>query len=378
MGFTFDIELDTPQPFIVDLELEDYNTQTLNGAIVLHLERPEKFKVATVAIHGHIGIALNVDTPRHSIVHEPLIQSTVDLVAANDTDGHGIIKFDAAGTQYLPFRIDIPRSGELPPTLINKLDTHYIDWKYEIHATLQRDHIFSTTRVFKHDLILRRSLDPREEDTQALITASTDMPKQFKSKLSVPSRIGLGQNQLVATVEMKARHKSYMIREIDCAVVQTEDINYFTRRGHPSVENAHVPGVPCKVNASRLVSAIKKIPNEENDLDFGRHKPIELNVHLDNHQLIPTEHGLDWLDISHTLRFTVHFMDVNLPAIITELPLFVAHEEIQPDPTTGITQEVNEKASVLSTKARLMNSLKIIGAENHVLNSQGEATPEAA
>lgn len=187
-----------------------------------------------------VGIALNIDTPKHSIVHEPLIQSTVDLVAANDTDGHGIIKFDAAGTQYLPFRIDIPRSGELPPTLINKLDTHYIDWKYEIHATLQRDHIFSTTKVIKHDLILRRSLDPREENTQALITASTDMPKQFKSKLSAPSRIGLGQDQLVATVEMKARHKSFMIKEIDCAVVQTEDINYFTRRGHPSVENAYV------------------------------------------------------------------------------------------------------------------------------------------
>ncbi|KAF9571703.1 hypothetical protein EC968_000301 [Mortierella alpina] len=378
MGFTFDIELDTPQPLVVDLELEDYNTQTLNGAIVLHLEKPERFKVATIAIHGHIGIALNVDTPKHSIVHEPLIQSTVDLVAANDTDGHGIIKFDAAGTQYLPFRIDIPRSGELPPTLINKLDTHYIDWKYEIHATLQRDHIFSTTKVIKHDLILRRSLDPREESTQALITASTDMPKQFKSKLSAPSRIGLGQNQLVATVEMKARHKSYMIKEIDCAVVQTEDINYFTRRGHPSVENAHVPGVPCKVNASRLVSAIKKIPNEENDLDFGRHKPIELNVRLDNHQLIPTERGLGWLDISHTLRFTVHFMDVNLPSIVTELPLFVAHEEIQSDSVVSLTRQVDEKSSMLSTKARLMNSLKINGAESPVLDSQREVTPEAA
>lgn len=61
MGFTFDIELDTAQPFIVDLELEEYNTQTLNGAIVLHLERPEKFKVATVAIHGNskTGIMLS-------------------------------------------------------------------------------------------------------------------------------------------------------------------------------------------------------------------------------------------------------------------------------------------------------------------------------
>ncbi|KAG0215813.1 hypothetical protein BGX28_008124 [Mortierella sp. GBA30] len=373
MGFAFDIELDTKQPFIVDLELEDYHTQTLTGAIILQLEQPEKFKVATVTIHGHVGVALNVDTSKPTIVHEPLIQSTVDLIAANDTEGHGTIKFDNAGTQYLPFRVDIPRSGDLPPTLINKLDTHYIDWKYEIHATLQRDFIFSSTRVVKHDLILRRAITPTGENAAVTMTASTDMPKQFRSKLTAPSRIVLGQDQLTASIEMKARHKSYMIKEIDCAIVQTEDINYFTRRGHPSVDNAHVPGVPCTVNASRLVSAIKKIPNDDNDIDFGRRKPIEMKVRLDNFQLIPTERGLDWLEISHTLRFTVHFMDVNLPPVITELPLFVGHEEVPFEETIALSE-----APKTTTSKRLMQALHIPGTEHHISNSQLEATPESA
>jgi hypothetical protein len=52
-GFTYDIELNTEQPFIVELDLNESNYQTLSGAIALKLDRSESFKVATIAIHGH-------------------------------------------------------------------------------------------------------------------------------------------------------------------------------------------------------------------------------------------------------------------------------------------------------------------------------------
>lgn len=53
MGYSFDIELDTEHPFIVELEMEEYNTQTISGAIALKLDRAEQFKVATISVHGH-------------------------------------------------------------------------------------------------------------------------------------------------------------------------------------------------------------------------------------------------------------------------------------------------------------------------------------
>ncbi|KAG0016068.1 hypothetical protein BGZ81_011411 [Podila clonocystis] len=325
MGYTFEVELDTAQPFIVDLEVEEYNTQVLSGNIILHLEKPESFKIATVAVTGHVGVMLNIGTPDAGVVHERLVNTTSDLVAANDTNGNGLIDFDA-GTQYLPFRIDIPRSGDLPPTLLNKLDTPYIDWKYEIQVTLRRGSLFSTTKVFKHDLTLRRLHTP--SPSTKTLTSSTDVHGRYRSKLTADGVISLGQDMLQASVELKARHKEYMIKEIDCAIVQTEDINFKTKRGHPSVDNAHVPGAPCKINASRLVSNFKKVRNEENSLDFGRKKPIEMDLRIDNFQLIPTEHMLDWLQISHVLRYTIHFMDVQLEPIVTELPLFVGHEDL--------------------------------------------------
>ncbi|KAG0252390.1 hypothetical protein BG011_007007 [Mortierella polycephala] len=368
MRYTFNVELNTDQPFVVDLHPEDYQTQVLSGAIAINLGRPEKFKAATIAIHGHVGIALNIDSAKPSIVYEPLMQSTVDLVAANDMDGSGVIRFEDDGIQYLPFRIDIPRPGNLPSTLINKLDTHYIDWKYEIHATLQRDSIFSLKRVVKHDLIFRRPIPPKDEDAPDH-TVSTDMPKQFKSKLTVPKYVSLGQDSLAATVKLKARDKSYMIKEIDCAVVQTEDIDYFTKRSHPSVEDAEFPGVPCKVNASRLVSVIKKIPNDDFDLEFGHSKPIEMDVRLDNMQLIPTERGLDWLEISHVFRFTIYFMDVNLQPLITELPLIVGHEEVSVEPMAAMKAQTEE--------TRMIDSLKISDTEDHIAHSRSP-TPELA
>jgi len=110
----------------------------------------------------------------------------------------------------------------------------------------------------------------------------------------------------------------------------------------------HEPGVLCTVNASRLVSSIKKISNDENDMDFGRHKPLELDLHLDNFQLIPTERGLSWLDISHVLRFTIHFMDVNLESIITEMPLFVDHE---PTPSSIAEAEAVAAAEAAASTA---------------------------
>ncbi|KAG0006887.1 hypothetical protein BGZ65_002295 [Modicella reniformis] len=365
MGFTFDIELDTEQLFIVELDMAEYNTQTISGAIALKLDRAETFKIATVAIHGHIGAMLNIDTPHQAIIREPLISSSMDLIAANDTQGTGTIQLDA-GEQYIPFRIDIPRSGELPPTLINKLDTPYIDWKYEIHATMRRDYFFSSTRVVKHDLILRRPIAPTSEESD--LTTSMDRPGQYRSKLTAPGRIVLGQDRLQAKAELKARSKEFLIKEVDCALVQIEEIDYETKRGHP-VENAHVPGAHCTVNSSRLVSSMVVVQNEEGDMDFGRFTPIEFDIRLDNDQLIPTEHGLGWLNISHVFRYTVHFMDENQPALITEVPLFVGNEVI----SKACCASVNGHTSI---GARLMHALKIEGAEDHHCHDDKESTPE--
>ncbi|KAG0203361.1 hypothetical protein BGX28_004359 [Mortierella sp. GBA30] len=363
MGYSFDIELDTDQPFIVELDMADHHTQTLSGAIALKLDRADSFKVATIAIHGHIGAVLNIDTPDQAIIRESLIESSVDLIAANDTEGRGTIHMEA-GQQYIPFRIDIPRSGELPPTLINKLDTPYIDWKYEIHATLRRDYFFSSTRVVKHDLILRRPIPPTSD---SVLTASMDRPGQYRSKLTAPGRIVLGQDRLHATAELKARSKEFMIKEVDCALVQIEDIEYLTKRGHP-VENAHAPGAVCKINASRLVSSMVVIPNEESDMDFGRNHPIEFDLRIDNDQLIPTEQGLGWFNVSHILRYTLHFMDVNQPALTTELPMFVGNEVISKECCAAIKPA--------ASSARLLDSLRIEGTEDHHLHHEKESTPE--
>ncbi|KAF9916931.1 hypothetical protein BX616_002416 [Lobosporangium transversale] len=400
MGFTFDIILNTEQPFIVELDTKS-QLQTLTGDIVLQLDSPEKFKVAKVDIHGHIGVALNIDT-KPVIVHERLVGSTFDLIAANDTEGHGTIRVPESGTQYLPFRIDLPHPDVLPPTLINKLDTHYIDWKYEIHATLQRDSIFSSTRIVKHDLILRRPIPTtvgasEDQSSTPLLTASTDLPKQFRCKVTIPSRISLNQEKLRATVDMKARHKSFMIKEIDIAVVQTEDINYTTKRGHPNVENAQEPGASCTVKGSRLVSSIKKVENEDFDLDFGRKKPLELDIRLDNFQLIPSEHSLDWLNISHIVRFTVYFMDVNLPPNTLEMPLIVDHEGVSAETITSLKSGAEARAATeagaeaeaagvtttvknKSVTRRLIDSLDIFGSRSGSgsdSHSDRESTPEA-
>ncbi|KAF9927525.1 hypothetical protein FBU30_003117 [Linnemannia zychae] len=370
MGFEFDIELNTEQPFILDIKNDSHHTQTVDGAIVLRLDRPEHFKIATISIHGQLGLAFP-DSPKTPIVYERLIEVSSDLVAANDADGKGRIEFHSAGTHRLPFRLDLPRARELPPTLINRLDTHDIDWKYEIHATLKRDFMLSTTRVVKHELILRRHVVSRTE-TPLFYTPSVDIPKKFRCKATIPSRISMGQDKITVSVEMKARDKQYMVREIDCAVVQSEEINYTTKQAHPSVESAHEPGVPFKINSSRLVSAHKKISNDDNDMDFGRHEPIEMDIHLDNFQLIPTELGHSWLDITQMLRFTVHFMDVSLQPIVKEVPLHVDHEEFSAEKIADL-----KEAQHTNTAARLVEALKIEGAEDHIHHSMVNATPES-
>lgn len=53
LNFDFDIELDTEQPFIVELDMRKNHIQTLSGAITLKSDRAEVFKVAEIAIHGH-------------------------------------------------------------------------------------------------------------------------------------------------------------------------------------------------------------------------------------------------------------------------------------------------------------------------------------
>ncbi|KAF9198107.1 hypothetical protein BGZ49_001179 [Haplosporangium sp. Z 27] len=238
--YSFDIELDTVQPFVVDLDLSGNSTQTISGAIVLKLAKPESFRVAEIAIHGHVGLVLNSDTEDPAVVHETLIENTTDLIAANDTEGDGVLHFDE-GTQYIPFRIDLIRPNNLAPSLINRLDTEFIDWKYEIHATLRRNSFFSVTRVVKHDLILRRLIEPTTTTTsiENELVSAIDLEGEYRSKLTCPSgRIVLGQDRLQVQLELEARSKEFAIKEVDCAVVQTEEVDYLTKDAHPSVKNA--------------------------------------------------------------------------------------------------------------------------------------------
>ncbi|KAF9112132.1 hypothetical protein BGX27_003945 [Mortierella sp. AM989] len=362
-GYSFDVELDTEQPFIVELDTSGSDCQTLSGAIVLTLSRAESFKLATIAIHGHVGAMLNVETSSQEVVHETLISSSVDLIAANDTGGRGVIHFEE-GKQFIPFRIDLPNPGELPPTLINKLDTPYIDWKYEIHATLCRDYFFSSTRIVKNDLILRRPIPPT---CDSILTTSSDRSGQYRSKLTTPGRIVLGQDQLKAKAELKARTKEFMIREVDCAIVQLEEVDFVTKKAHP-VQNAQTPGAHCTISSSRIVSNIVLVPNDESDMDFGRFTPIDLDMRIDNDQLIPTERGLGWINISHVIRYTVRFMDVDQPDLTTELPLFVGNE--------AISKEHRAVVKPQPSSARLINDLKIEGTEDHHIHDQKESTPE--
>jgi hypothetical protein len=53
MGFTFDIELDTAEPFQVQLDLSQKRAQTLSGAIAFQLDAPETFKLAEISIVGN-------------------------------------------------------------------------------------------------------------------------------------------------------------------------------------------------------------------------------------------------------------------------------------------------------------------------------------
>ncbi|KAG0245281.1 hypothetical protein BGW41_002750 [Actinomortierella wolfii] len=325
MGYTFDVEIhDTKAPMVVDLELDPYTTQTLTGCIVFDMDKATTFSVAKVSIIGQVGVVINAGTSDQAIAHESLLdahQAEVDLIAANDTNGDGKITLEA-GRQYLPFRIDIRRAGSLPPTLVNKLDTPYIDWRYHLVVSVKRDWIFSTTSTIKRELIMRRQITPiRRCD---FISASTDRPKKFRSRFTIPSTILLGQDSLTARVELKARDKGYLIREVDCSIIQVENIAYETRRGHP-IKNAGTPGYKCKIEASRIVSPLRSIVNEKNDMDFGRDAPLVFTLPIDNLTLLPTERGLGWLDISHKVEFKVHFMDVNLPPVKAEMPLFVGH-----------------------------------------------------
>ncbi|KAF9979324.1 hypothetical protein BGZ73_000018 [Actinomortierella ambigua] len=329
MGYTFDIEIhDTKAPLVVDLDLDPYKTQTLTGCIAFDLDKAMSFSVAKVSIIGQVGVVINPGTPDQDIAHESLLdahQAEVDLVAANDTNGDGKIAMEA-GRQYLPFRIDVRRAGSLPPTLVNKLDTPYIDWRYHLVVTVKRDSFFSVSQTIKRELIMRRQIAPvRRCD---FISAATDKPKKFRSRFTIPSMIVLGQSALLAKVELKARDKGYLIREVDCALIQTEMIDYETRRGH-SIKNAGVPGYKNKIEASRIVSPLRTIVNEKNDMDFGRDTPLTFPLPIDNHSLLPTERGLGWLDISHKVEFKVHFMDVNLPPVKAEMPLFVGHNPDQ-------------------------------------------------
>lgn len=110
------------------------------------------------------------------------------------------------------------------------------------------------------------------------------------------------------------------------------------------------------------------MPNTDGDLDFGRHTPIEFDMRIDNDQLIPTEHGLGWLRISHVLRYSIHFMDVNLAPLISEVPLFVGNEVVSKEKAA---QMMPQKSS-----ARLVDALKVAHPDDHE-NASRASTPEA-
>ncbi|KAF9437493.1 hypothetical protein BGZ76_000487 [Entomortierella beljakovae] len=317
MSFSVETILDTKIPYVVDLLGPPSSSihHDLTGTVRLSVQKPTQLKQLFVILNGEAN-------------------TNIPTIHGARTDAITLCRIEqqliSSPTLYQPgeysFQLRISIPGNLPTVDPSRLRTDTFLWSYEFVTSCVPSGLFLRRKVIRRPLTLQRVHVPPSETPS--IRYGARRLGNFECSLYVPKVISLKDKKIDIQAFLHPFNDTHKIKEIVVQAIQTEKIDYDVEKALraqarvPAFQQAdECPIVKTKdiKNISQVLT-IKNPDQEEFCAEWGREHAVESELLLETKYMLPCE-TLDWLEVSHGVRFTVVFADSSVRPLVVVSPL---------------------------------------------------------
>ncbi|KAI8597398.1 hypothetical protein EDD21DRAFT_217905 [Dissophora ornata] len=338
MSFTLETTLDTKTPNVVEF-LGPPSPQVqhqISGVVRLLVQKAVQLKHLFVTFHGEVVVSY-VGTTTFNIAFDT---NRIEAQLVNTQTQY------QPGEYTFPFQLALP--GDLATTPCTSLKSNRVTWAYNLATSAVPSGLFTRRKALRQPLTLRRVHVPPSDTFDVRYGAKR--AGEFECSMYAPKFISSQEKTLHLSVFLHPYSPTHRVKEILAQVIQTEKTSFdpnMTEQPIRDMQNLLPPGLienqmamgaierrqedsrpaPVKTHEARAISKTITIQNpdqEEFMTEWGREHAVEFQLDIDHSEMVPSE-TLDWLEISHGIRFTIIFADSKVRNLVVMAPFQIAN-----------------------------------------------------
>ncbi|KAF9993807.1 hypothetical protein BGZ79_001482 [Entomortierella chlamydospora] len=323
MSFTLETTLDTKISNVIEFLGPPSSAvqHEIPGTILLRIQKAVVIKQLVVAFNGEAHANYSA------------------IVGIGSSDAVNICRVENnlinAPTQYLPgdytfaFRLSLP--GDLATTDSTQLKSNGLLWAYELVTSAVPSGLFIRRKVLRQSVKLKRVHVPPSEISAVRYGAKR--LGDFECSLYAPKFISSQETKMNLKAFLHPFNHSHKVKEVLVQAIQTEKVDFdvdsalraqegqFVIKSRYDVLNCP----PVKFDEAKPFSEILSVQNpdqEEFTSEWGRECAVEFELNIEPRDILPSE-SLEWMKISHGIRFTIVFADPSIRPLNVMAPLQV-------------------------------------------------------
>ncbi|KAG0371850.1 hypothetical protein BGX24_001094 [Mortierella sp. AD032] len=296
MSFTVQSSLDTKVPNIIELLGPPSATvvHQISGTLRLQVQKAVQLKQLSVTLVGEVFGSH--PTAVRSIKNDPVTLHRIEFQAIATTTLY------QPGDYTIPFQISIP--GNISTTDCSLLKTSCLVWGYELITVAVPSGILGRRKTARQPISFKRLLVQQSDLSDARYSAKR--PNEIECSM-VKNIVAMGIQQEKIQIENK-------VKEND--PVSVGDM------GNMDDYDPVISSDTAKTFSNTVT--LSNPDQEEFSAAWGREYPVELDLDILPNELAATE-SLDWIKITHGVRFTIEFADSTLRNLVVMAPIQVGN-----------------------------------------------------
>ncbi|KAG0315963.1 hypothetical protein BGZ97_007653 [Linnemannia gamsii] len=322
MSFTVQTSLDTKVPNVIELLGPPSATvvHQISGTLRLQVQKAIQLKQLAVTFVGE-AFASNSSTMR-AVRNDPITLQRIETQAIKTTTLY------QPGDYTIPFQISIP--GNISTTDCSQLKTVSLIWGYELITVAVPSSLLGRRKTIRQPITFKRLLVPQSDLSDTRYSAKR--PNEIECSMFVPKFMSATDTKISARVFMHPLTPASRVKSVVAMAIQQEKISIKSNNIAES-DTVRIGGIiddsepTISSDTAKTFSNTVTLTNpdqEEFSAAWGREFPIELDLDILPNELVATE-TLDWVKITHGVRFTIEFADSTVRNLVVMAPIQVGN-----------------------------------------------------
>ncbi|KAK5828813.1 hypothetical protein F5H01DRAFT_10240 [Linnemannia elongata] len=322
MSFTVQTSLDTKVPNVIELLGPPSATvvHQISGSLRLQVQKAIQLKQLSVTFVGEAFASTAVTT--RTIKSEPITLHRIEVQAIKTATLY------QPGDYTIPFQISIP--GNISTTDCSLIKTFSLIWGYELVTVAAPSSLLGRRKVLRQPITFKRLLVPQSDLSDARYSAKR--PNEIECSMFVPKFISTTDTKISARVFMHPLISASRVKSVVAMAIQQEKIQIKNNNISENVSFSIAGIIDDKdpiisSDTAKTFSNTVTLTNPDQDefsAAWGREHPVELDLDILPNELVATE-TLDWVKITHGVRFTIEFADSTVRNLVVMAPIQVGN-----------------------------------------------------